>query len=423
MNPKPTIREYLGISLFWFAISFFWGAMLVMVLPDHVQQLVGAQDKDRVLTIVSSVGAFVATGTQILFGALSDGSRSRFGRRRPFLCIGTVLTTGALLVFPAAHSLIALVGAYIAIQFFLNVANGPYQALLPDRIPFAYHGTASAYMGVATLLGRIGGPAAAVITLGKNKPDGLLHLMIVFAVLLNAFMLVNLVLIQETPLTDEGPSVPETLRNLFNVSLRPYPSLVWLLISRFGIMMGVYTVTFCLFYYIQDTLGQHDEASKVLLNFMLISTVTGIIGTLPAGKISDKYSKKLVLYISNTIGILAGLGFMSAHHLPAAYVAVAVFGIGYGAFSAVDWALVCNLLPMEQPAKYMGVWSISDTLPQIIAPLIAGPIAYVINHHSSGGEGYRVLMGVSMIYFFLGTLALRFIQERPAEVAELAAGH
>lgn len=367
------------------------------------------------MTIVSSVGAFIATGTQVLFGALSDRSRSPFGRRRPFLCIGTLLTTFALFLFPAATTLLTLVGAYIAIQFFLNIANGPYQALLPDKIPFAYQGTASAYMGVASLLGRIGGPVAATILLSDKNPHGLTQLMIVFAVMLNGFMLVNLFLIQEEPLAHDGPGVSETLRNLFNVPLRPYPSLIWLLVSRFGIMMGVYTVTFCLLYYIEDTLGHHADGFEVLRNFMLISTVTGIIGTLPAGKISDKYSKKFVLYISNAVGILAGLAFMSAHHLTMAYIAVAIFGFGYGAFSAVDWALVCSLLPQDQPAKYMGIWSVSDTLPQIVAPLIAGPIAYTINNHSGGGEGYRTLMGVAMVYFFLGTVALRFIQERPVE--------
>jgi len=155
---KPTLRDYFGISLFWFALSFFWGAVLILVLPDRVEQLVGSQEKDRVLAIVTSVGALVASATQILFGAISDRSRHPMGRRRPFLIVGTLLTTVGLFLFPAARTVWTLLGVYIVIQFFLNVANGPYQALIPDRIPWQYHGTASAWMGVCTLLGASGDP-------------------------------------------------------------------------------------------------------------------------------------------------------------------------------------------------------------------------------------------------------------------------
>jgi hypothetical protein len=81
-------------------------------------------------------------------------------------------------------------------------------------------------------------------------------------------------------------------------------------------------------------------------------------------------------------------------------------------FQAVDWALACNLLPQEAPAKYMGVWGIADTLPQVVAPLIAGPIAYVVNTQVEVGVGYRVLMMLAMVYWALGTVAIRFIRER-----------
>lgn len=411
MDHKPTVREYLGISLFWFALSFFWGAMLTLVLPERVQEMFGPHEKDKVLALVASVGAFMATSTQILFGALSDRSRHRLGRRRPYLIVGTVLASLVLFTFPPAHTLAPLLGAYIAIQFFLNVANGPYQALIPDRIPFEHQGTASAYMGVATLLGRIGGPLTASRLLLHPGDAGLFRLMLVFAVLLNTFMIINVLLIHEEPPAHAGPGMAEALRGIFKVDLMSHPSLVWLLVSRMGIMMGVYTVSFCMLYYIGDTLGHHADATQILSYFMVLLTVTGIVGTLPAGVISDRYSKKMVLYIANTISIVAGLGFVMAHALPPAYLAVGVFGLGFGAFSAVDWALVCNLLPSDEPAKYMGIWSISDNLPQILAPLIAGPVAYVINA-AHPGTGYRVLMALAILYFVLGTIAIRFIQER-----------
>ena len=407
---KPTLRDYFGISLFWFALSFFWGAVLILVLPDRVEQLVGSQEKDRVLAIVTSVGALVASATQILFGAISDRSRHPMGRRRPFLIVGTLLTTVGLFLFPAARTVWTLLGVYIVIQFFLNVANGPYQALIPDRIPWQYHGTASAWMGVCTLLGRIGGPFAASLLLGTER--GLFWLMLLLAVFLNAFMLLNVWLIREEPYAGKSPTLWEAINSSYRVPLKPYPSFVWLLISRLAIMMGIYTVNFCLLYYLRDTLGFRKEAFSLITNFMILSTITGILGTLPAGKLADRYSKRLILALSCLTCLLAGMGFLFAKDLTVVYIAVGIFGAGFGVFQAVDWALACNLLPQEAPAKYMGVWGIADTLPQVVAPLIAGPIAYVVNTQVEVGVGYRVLMMLAMVYWALGTVAIRFIRER-----------
>jgi MFS family permease len=145
---------------------------------------------------------------------------------------------------------------------------------------------------------------------------------------------------------------------------------------------------------------------------MILSTITGILGTLPAGKLADRYSKRLILALSCLICLLAGMGFLFARDLTVVYIAVGIFGAGFGVFQAVDWALACNLLPQEAPAKYMGVWGIADTLPQVVAPLIAGPIAYVVNVQVAMGMGYRVLMMLAMVYWALGTVAIRFIRER-----------
>lgn len=405
----PTLRTYLGISLFWFALSFFWGAMLSLVLPDRVEQIVGPAHKDHVLMLIASSGAFVSGVTQIVFGALSDNCTHRLGRRRPYLIVGVLATTVVLLFFPGARTVGALLGVYLGIQLFLNIGHGPYQALMPDLIPLDHHGRASSFMGVSLLLGRIGGPVIAAILL-KQGEQGVWLLTLTFIFVLNVLLGVNLFLLKEKPLA-HGEGVAQTLKGLLRVPLRPYPSFIWLIVSRFGIMMGVYTVQFCLFYYIKDTLGfAQKDAYDVIRNFMVLSTVTGLMGTLPAGIASDRYSKKTVLFVANSICIVAATGFALAPSIGPAYIAVAIFGAGFGTFAAVDWALGCGLLPPGAPAKYMGVWSLSDTLSQVVAPLLAGPLAYYFNQQAFG-TGYRYVMGIAIVYFTLGTLAIAFIKE------------
>ena len=433
--PKnPTIRDYFGVSIYWLGLSFFWGAMLTLVLPNRVDELFHA-DKDRILTLVASSGAAVATIAQVFFGAWSDTSRSRFGRRRPFLLVGTLGACATLLFFPGARTLLALLAVFLLIQFWINVGSGPYQGLMPDLIPPAKHGTAAAWMGAASIVGRIGGPVVASVLLrpaiqnrlttqapwlhrlGDNR--GLSLLTLVFIAVLLGTMLLTLFAARETPLdaSSKKVGVGETIMGIVRVPLRPYPSFVWLLVSRLGIMLGVYTVSFCLLYYIRDTLGYPDkgESLAILTNFLLISTVTGIVGTIPAGVISDKIGKTPILFFANAVCMASGLAFALSHDLTMAYIAAGIFGAGYGAFVAVDWALACNLLPPDSPAKYLGIWAISDTLSQVVAPLMAGPLAFWINGHVGAGVGYRALMLLALVYFGLGTFAIRFIREKVAD--------
>lgn len=428
----PTIRDFLGVSIYWLALSFFWGAMLTLVLPARVGNLF-PDNKDAMLTIVVTAGAAMATLSQLFFGAWSDTCRHRAGRRRPFLLVGTIGACATLLFFPAAHTLLWLVLVFLLVQFWINMASGPYQALMPDRIPAAQHGAAASWMGVASLLGRIGGPIAASVLLQpklqgrlnaalpwlsqlSGGQGGLMLLTLIFVAVLAGAMLLTLATVRETPLPIEAPNVgiAQTIEGIIRVPLRPYPSFVWLMVSRLGIMLGVYTVSFCLLYYIRDTLRFPDEGESlgILTKFLLISTATGVVGTLPAGILSDRVGKKRVLYVANSICMVSGLAFALSQNLTMAYIAAGIFGAGYGAFAAVDWALATNLLPPREPAKYMGLWGISDTLSQVVAPLLAGPLAYFLNGALGAGVGYRALMMLALVYFAAGTLALRGIKEK-----------
>lgn len=433
---RASVRDFLGVSIYWFALSFFWGAMLTSVLPARIGDLFPA-DKDARLTIVVTIGAAMAAISQLFFGAWSDTSRHRAGRRRPFLLVGTLGACATLFFFPAAHSLAPIVFIFLLIQFWINMASGPYQALMPDRIPGAQQGAASAWIGVSGLLGRIGGPVAAAILLSPTTQTalqtrlessvpllarwsggqgGLMVLVLIFVAVLAGAMLLTLATVRETPLPANAPhvNIGATINGIIRVPLRPYPSFIWLMISRLGIMLGVYTVSFCLLYYIRDTLGFADEGEslRILTNFLLISTATGVLGTLPAGFLSDRVGKKRVLYVGNSICMASGLAFAFSSNLTLAYIAAGIFGAGYGAFASVDWALACNVLPPHEPAKYMGLWGISDTLSQVIAPLLAGPLAYWLNHALGAGMGYRALMILALIYFAAGTVALKGIREK-----------
>ena len=450
MIRTPTTRDYLAISLFWLGFSFFWGALLTSVLQERVQTFVkieyslshpnyfaptaesgvetGANSEmetrapkeiealqaNRSGWLLAS-GALVSMLTQLVFGALSDNARSRWGRRKPFLVTGTLLASLGVWAFPHAQNYAQLFAVFLWIQLFLNVAAGPYSALLPDLIPSEFHGRASAFMGFFSLIGRTGGMVAGALALRGNADAGLNALTIAFLVLLNGLMLATALLTHEKPTdnTSSTRSFSETFANIFRVDLRGQSSFVWVLVSRFVINTGVYTILpFLLFYLMSCYKLTKSDALGQLAVIGILVNVMGLLATFPAGAASDRTSKKNVIYMTCVLCVIGGMGFVFSQSIGFALIAAAIFGLGYGAFQAVDWALICNVLPPGAPAKYTGLWSCADTVPQIVAPFIGGAVAsYFINQYNAS-IGYRAVMFTAIVWFVLGTFFIRFVKER-----------
>ncbi|MGH6631216.1 MAG: MFS transporter, partial [Burkholderiales bacterium] len=207
-RPKtPTFRDFLAISLFWLPASLFWGAMLGQMLPDRVIHFSGEASKGTYIAIIGGLGAIASTVVQLLIGAMSDACGSRWGRRRPFIFWGTVCAIPSLFLFAYSGSFGMLVIAFLLIQFWINVANGPYQALIPDHVPREYHGRAAMFMGVAQLIGQAGGPVGSAILLGMAKSEhapfsqttAMLIVMGAVSVLLLIGMLVTLTAVPDSP--------------------------------------------------------------------------------------------------------------------------------------------------------------------------------------------------------------------------------
>ena len=431
MNQQPTTRDYLAISLYWLAPSFFWGAMLYVVLQLQMQNIakvdlaplqLSKAALDKAVESLSSVrlgwllgvGAFVATLSQLFFGALSDNTTHRLGRRRPFLIAGVLAGCVAIFLFPLAKSYAAIFIVFLFIQLFLNMAAGPYQALLPDLIAAQHHGRAAAFMGFFQLMGRTGGMVIGALIFLKRPDDGLWITMILSLVLLIALMLITATLTRETPLVaSTRKPFAEQLRAMFRFDLRGHSSFVWVLFSRFVVNTGIYTIMPFLQYYLKNTFGLTDaQTLQQQITIGLTVNLAGLAATFPAGIAGDKFSKKLVVYFTGAVCVAGGLGFALTSSLTGALIAAGVFGLGYGAFSAIDWALVCNVLPPKDTAKYMGLWGFADTVPQIIAPLLGGGVTALALQHVAPNNAYRVTLMTAVFWFALGTILIRFVRER-----------
>ena len=411
-------RRQALLSAYWFAVSAHWTAILVVLLPAQAQQLGGDAFKGRTLGLVLLAGALVSMLVAPIAGALSDRLRSRLGRRRPFLIIGTLGNMIALLglAYLAKPQMLGLyILAFMAVEFFNNIATAPYSALIPDVVPADQRGSASGWMGLMTMLGNFLG---GIMGLLLGSIGGIAGAYWLLAAILLIGMLITVFSTEEPP-PPPLPLPPFAWRPFLRSLADPFKSrdFTWVFWTRFLMVMGTFIVQEFLIYYLDDVVGapfrifglSMNEAAEAVSLAILALLIGAILSSLVAGVVSDRFGRKKIVYFSGALQALVVTVFLFAHSYPLAIAMGVVFGLGYGAYISVDWALATDVLPsMDDYARDMGVWHVALTLPQVIGAPIAGVLLDLGQAYGPGVGlptlGYTLLFSLALLFFILGTV-------------------
>lgn len=376
----------LPLAAFWFGLQFVWGALLAVSLQSRSETL-APQSAVWAYALIAAVGAIVATIVQLLVGPLSDRSRERAGTRIAFYRTGVVLAVPAIIWFYLAPNYTNLVAAFFLVQVAMNIATGPYQAVIPDYVAPDAAGAASSRMSVFQSLGNAGGLLAAGFIADLRVVAALLVATLVGSYAITARHIARL-----------------PARRVRAVGVRVGPAFRTLLASRGAINLGFYTLLGFLFFYVRQSLGVSDVRTQTALLFLTF-TLCGVAGALLGARPADRFDKRAVVMAANTLVVIALGTLVLAHTLPVAYAAAALAGIAWGAYFTADWALACTLLPREAMGAAMGVWNIASSVPQIAAPLIAAPLVERINTLSPG-NGPRAAIALAILEFTIGAVWL-----------------
>lgn len=405
---RLSLRDQFFLSIHWFGLNFHWGALLAVAIPAEVLKFASEAEKGRALATVFSVGAFVALVVMPIAGALSDRSMARLGRRRPFIIAGTLLNALALLALGYAPTLALFAAAFWFLQFANNFGGTAYSGLIPDLVPDEQRGSASGFMGLMTMLGTV--IAAVVAGILMERELAIPLYLTIIAVLL-ATMLVTVWKVREHPLLHRPPFNLRAFLAAFWVDPRRHPDFAWLFLSRFLTLMGFYTLLTFLQFFLKDYLGipNFKEATGAV-------SAAVVIGALPsafaAGWLSDRIGRRAIVSAATLVMGAMILVFLTAPSFSLMLVLGVVFGIGYGAFTSVDWALAVDVLPSRAAAaKDLGIWGISATLPQVVAPLVGGPVLDAFNRIGPN-QGYIALNIIGGVYFVVGSLTIWKIRAR-----------
>jgi MFS family permease len=239
------------------------------------------------------------------------------------------------------------------------------------------------------------------------------------AILIGA--LVTVFGVQESALPPETPRF--TVREFLGGLSLPFkrPDFTWVFFNRLLVGLGTFTIQEFILYYMIDAfkppyvlplVGKVADTGDGAVSIFFPAMFLGAIATsLIAGVLSDRYGRKPIAYAASLILGIMCMVFTFSHSFPLSILVGVIFGLGYGAYDSVSWALASDALPSaSNRGKDMGLWHMAVVLPQIIATPIAGSLLDYFHQTGAARNGYIVIFIIAVVYFMLGSIFLKQIK-------------
>jgi Na+/melibiose symporter-like transporter len=394
--------DYVKITILGFATTALWQSLHSIILPQRLLDFVPEAQKNTYHGIITLCGLFLAMFAQPVAGAISDRSTFKWGRRRPYIFWGMIVSLLLLPGFALAGSFAAIFVVYCLLQVAANTAQGPYQAFLPEMVPEKKRGMASGFRSLFELVGGV----SFVLIAGYiyTQKSGIAGLWIVLGTLgfvLLVTMLTTVLLVHETPsLAAKQKSSPmEVFADITKTDTWKNRSFIWFLASRLLFYMGFTTIQQFAFYYLQDVL-KVDNPSAAAAQFVAIAAVGMLIVVWPAGYISDKIGRKLLTAIAGILGAVGIALIALTNSYGAILYAAAIIGVSKGIFDSTNWALATDFATKNWEAIYLGIANIATTGGAALARLIGPGIDYF--NSQSPLSGYNFMLIMCIVYFVVG---------------------
>ena len=420
---RPTARLPLAhlarLSAYWLGLTAI-DAAVGLYVQNRVQfgGMVAPLEVGRTLFLVTVGGALVSIVVQPTVGYISDYTSSRWGRRKPYIVIGSLLDVVFLLGIAYSQTLIALAAFIILLSFSTNVARGPFQGYVPDLVPSEQVGMASGLVGLMQILGNVTGfLLGSLAALAGNLPLALIAVAIVELVAMAS--VVVRVGNGQPPRPREGRSWVAIGRETWATDILRERSYVYLVVSRLFFLTGGGILVNVVIAYLNQVHGLDQEAANGA-NVMLLGiiVVANCIAIIPASRLSDRIGRKPVIYASCAIGGAGVLLAAIAPSVPIALVGGALFGASAGMFLAVDWALMTDIIPKASSGRYMGLSNVATGASTPISIAVGGLVIDLVNSAAGGvGPGPRAAYLLGAALYVVAAVLLRPVEEPPRRPA------
>ena len=388
-----------------------WNTIHPILLPAVLLNYVPDAKKNTYLGLLTFVGLIIAMIVQPITGALSDGWKSRFGRRRPLAVLGTLFDFLFLSVLAWTGGLVWLFIGYVGLQFSSNIAHGPMQGLLPDRVPKSQLGVAASWKTFMDMVSLIIASLMAGRMLDPETRNPT-NLMLVVIGLLAISAGITIFGVKEASTLERESSRGEgEFLAQFRIDFRENASYWWLIAERALFILGVYGVQAFAQYYLQDVLRVPDPP-KQIGDLLAVLTISLVILVLIGGWLTDKYGAKRILTIGTFIASGGMLLMLFASDMRALTVFGSFLGAGIGLFLTSNWALANALAPEGEAGKYLGLTNLATAGSGALARL-EGPALDWLNAAWPGAwVGYKGLFIFGALCIFLSVFLLQKVSSQ-----------
>jgi MFS family permease len=415
---RPTARLPMGhlirISLYWLGLTAIDGAVGLFIQNRlNFGGFADPMEVGRISALLSIPVAVISIVIQPTIGSISDYTVSRWGRRKPYIVIGSLLD----LVFLAGIALadtVLMLGAFVALlAFSTNIARGPFQGYVPDMVPEPQVGLASAMVGMMQVVGNVTGFVAVTVAVLIGRIE-LAILAVAIIELVTMIAVVARVGEGQPPRPREGKSWGRIAGETWGTDVLRERSYVWLLTSRlFFLMGGAMLVNYILTYLKQSHGLGEDAANATNLVMLLVIVVANVLVIVPSARISDRIGRKPVIYVACLVGFIGVALAAFAPAIPLAILGGALFGASAGTFLAVDWALMTDIIPKAASGRYMGLSNVATTASTLLAVASGGIVIDAVNASLGLGAGPRAAYLLGAAFYVVAAFTLRPVVEPP----------
>ena len=408
---KLSLPKLLVLNAYWVGLSFMWNALHPIILPAVLLNYVADAKKNTYLGLLTFLGLVLAMVIQPLSGALSDGWKSRYGRRRPMIVFGTLFDFVFLAVLAWGGGLVWLFVGYIGLQLSSNIAHGPLQGLLPDSVPQTQLGVASSLKTFMDMLSLIIASLLAGRMLDSVSRDPT-NIMLVVIGLLAVSATITILGVKEEPAQEHERTDWKALLGQFRINFRENTSYWWLIAERALFLLGIFGVQAFAQYYLQDVIHVPDPP-KQTGDLLAALTVALVILVLIGGWLTDKYGAKRVLYIATFVAAIGVFFMMFATDMRGVTIFGAVLGAGIGLFLTPNWALANGLAPEAEAGKYLGLTNLATAGSGALARLEGPALDWLNAAYPGAWIGYKGMFIFGAVCICLSLFMLRKIDMNP----------
>lgn len=404
----PETLSWPVMFVYWLTQFAAWLALLtpvIITIALQVSRIAGPGQKEEWLGTILGIGAALAMVSAPIWGAISDRTTARIGRRKLWIVVGAASLGAGLAIMAFASSPLVFGLGWLVCQVGSNAAQAALNAVMSDIVPERQRGFMSALLG-----GSITAAMMAGVFITQFTEHSAIAMFLAPWLLTPVAVALFLWIVPDAPAVVEPGSRFSLIGSArsIGISALQHRDFAWAFASRFLVLFGAAFAMTYQVYYLTDHL--HVPPAEVA-RFMVLSTsmmgaLTFIVSCI-GGWLSDRTGRRKPFVGVAALVMAVGLaGISMAQDFTQFLIAAALTSVGQGLYYAVDIALCVEVLPdKEDAARDMAVLQIANSLPQSLAPAVA-PVLLGVALGGLAGANYPALFVFAAMMAVLGALAI-----------------